>query len=187
MIIRGEIMNIKENLLRMKDMTELMLDLAYSAVFIKDRQIVEKVKEMHKEISMLEESTLKMIFKIKEPDDDRMFIVNLTDYIKDISNAALSIAELPAGRSVPPIVRDILTEGSRTVITAKIFPKSSYAKKTIGDSHIRTNTKATIIGVKRKGTWMFNIDKDIKLLPNDEVIAIGSYEADKLFKKYASG
>ncbi|PIN86845.1 hypothetical protein COV19_02465 [Candidatus Woesearchaeota archaeon CG10_big_fil_rev_8_21_14_0_10_44_13] len=179
-------MNIKENILRMKDMTELMLDLAYSAVFLKDRQIVDKVKDMHKEIGLLEEQTLKMVFKIKESDEDRMFIVNLTDYIKDISNAALQIAELSSGKGTPPIVRDILTESSKMVITAKIHPKSSYANKMIGQNHIRTNTKATIIGVKRSGSWIFSIDKNFRLMPDDEVIAIGSYEADKLFKKYAS-
>lgn len=179
-------MNIKENLLRMKDMTELMLDLAYSAVFLRDKGIAEGVKQMHKEVLMLEDETLKMVFRVKEPDEHRMFLIDLTDSMRDIANAALYIAELSQNK-MPPIVKDILTESNRVVINIKISPKSGYANKTIDESHIRTNTKATIIGVKRDEKWIFRIDKGMKLLPYDDVVAVGSYEADRMFKKYASG
>lgn len=179
-------MNIKENLLKMKNMTELMLDLAYSAVFLKDKAIAEKVKEMYNEIAALEESTLKMLFKIREPEEDRMFIVDLTDSMKDIANAALHIAELSESKERPSIVKDLLTESEERLITVKISPKSEYAKKTIDESHIRTNTRVSIIGIKRENKWIFNIDKNTKLMPNDEVIAVGTYNADKLFKKKAS-
>lgn len=180
-------MNIKENLLSMKDMTELMLDLAYSAVFLKDKQIAARVREMHKEIAMLEDSTLKMLFRVKEPEEDRMFIIDLTGSIKDVSNAAVHIAELAEGKVTHPIVKDILSESSRTVITSRISPKSPYANKTIEESRIRTNTRASIIGIKRDGSWLFRIDKSTKLLAGDEVIAVGSYESDKMLKKNASG
>lgn len=180
-------MNIKDNLLKMKNMTELMLDLAYSAVFLKDKAIAEKVKEMHSEVAALEENTLKMLFKIREPEEDRMFIVDLTDSVKDVANAALHIAELSESKEMPSIVKDILSESSERVITVKISPKSDYAKKSIGESHIRTNTRVTIIGIKRENKWLFSIDKNTKLMPDDEVIAVGTYNADKLFKKNASG
>ena len=180
-------MNIKENLLRMKDTTELMLDLAYSAVFLKDRQIAARVREMNKEITLLEDSTMMMLFRIKEPEEERLFIIDLTDSIKDVANAAMHIAELAESKVAHPIVKDILSESSRMVIAAKISHKSIYANKTIGESKIRTTTRAFIIGIKRDGNWLFDIDKNTKLLPNDEVIAVGRYEADKLFKKNASG
>ncbi|MFO8016305.1 MAG: TrkA C-terminal domain-containing protein [Candidatus Woesearchaeota archaeon] len=177
-------MNIKENLLRMKDLTELMQDLAYSAVFLRDREIADKVKEMHKEVSMLEESTLKMLFRVKEPEDERMFIVDLLDSIKDMANASLHIAELSEGKR-PDIIKDIFRESNEKVITAKISAGSPYAKKTIGENAIRTDTGATIIGIKRKDSWIFNIDKDTKMMPGDEVIAVGTYNGDRTFKKRA--
>ncbi|MFC1732953.1 potassium channel family protein [candidate division KSB1 bacterium] len=180
-------MNIKDNLLHMKDITELMLDLAYSAVFLKDKAIAEKVKEMHKEVAMLEDSTLKMLFKVREPEEDRMFIVDLTDSMKDIANAALHIAELSDVKGKPSIVKDMLREGTERVISVEISSKSEYANKTISESQIRTNTRCNIIGIKRKGEWIFSIDKETKLLPKDEVIAVGTHNADRNFKKKSSG
>lgn len=180
-------MNIKENLLKMKDMTELMLDLAYSAVFLRDKQITDKVKEMHKEIAILEESTFKMLFRIREPEEERMFLVDIIDSIKDISNAALHIAELSMTRQAPSIIRDILSQTTKRYIAVKISPKSPYARKIIGDLKIRSETGASIMGIKRDGVWDFNIDSATKLMPDDEVMAIGSVNADKIFKKKASG
>lgn len=179
-------MNIKENLLEMKNMTELMLDLAYSAIFLKDKGIAERIKEMHNEVSLLEEETYKILFRVKEPEDVRMFIVDLTDSMKDIANAALHMAELAEDR-MPSIISDMLTESNERVISARVSAKSAYANRTIGENEIRTRTHVHIIGIKRKGIWLFNINKDMKLMPEDEIIAVGKRNADKVFRKVASG
>lgn len=180
-------MNIKDNLLRMKDMSELMLDLAYSAVFLKDKAIADRVRELHQEMAALEESTLKMLFKVRESDEARMFIVDFTDYVKDIANSALSIADLSQKKDMPSIVKDILTESGQRLILVTISAKSDYANKTIGESQVRSDTRANIIGIKRDNKWIFSIGPDTKLLPGDEVIAVGTYMADKLFKKKVTG
>lgn len=179
-------MNIKENLLKMKDTTEHMLDLAYSAVFLEDKDILGEIKQMYTEVSILEENTLKMLFKVKEPEADRMFLLDLIDSMKDIANAALYIAKL-SEKKAPSIVNDILKESHKKVISAKISASSPYSNKTIGDSKIWAETNVKILGVKRGGKWMFDVDQTTILMPNDEVVAAGTYSQDKLFKRYAAG
>ncbi|MCX8147459.1 MAG: hypothetical protein N3D84_03260, partial [Candidatus Woesearchaeota archaeon] len=149
-------MNIKENLLKMKNMTEHMLDLAYSAVFLEDREILDEVKQMHFEMSILEENTLKMLFKVKESEADRLFLLDLIGSMKEISNAALHIGVL-AEKKAPSIVNEILKESHNKVISAKISSQSPYSNKTIGESKIWQETNVKILGVKRGKKWIFDI------------------------------
>ncbi|MBU4055455.1 MAG: TrkA family potassium uptake protein, partial [Proteobacteria bacterium] len=58
--------------------------------------------------------------------------------------------------------------------------------KSLGDSEIREKTGCSVIAVKREDTMMINPDPGMILLKNDELILIGSQEAEKRFnEKYA--
>lgn len=179
--------NIRENVLQMKNMSELILDLAYSALFLQDPHINSEVNKLYDKIRALEKETMKHLFRTRISDDERMIIIEMIDYIKDIAYDAVGLASLSKTRKVPGIVKELLQEADERIITATVAKNSSLANKTIGESAVRTRTKAHIIGIRRGEEWLFEIHKDATLLPGDFVIATGPREARKILRDVASG
>jgi len=179
--------NIKENILRMKDMSEIMSDLAYSALFLQDRKISAEVNRLYQEVQQLEEDTLKMLFRIKESDEKRMIILNITGFIRDIANASVQIAKLVDSEKFPPVIKDILKESDKRVLTETIVGKSPLVGRTIGGSRVEISTKARILAIYRKKKWMFDVNDDTRLLTRDLLVAVGDVEAEKILKDVASG
>jgi uncharacterized protein with PhoU and TrkA domain len=178
--------NVKENILKMKDMSELIIDLAYSALFLRDKVIAAQVEEMYKNIQELERDTMRLLFKTRESDKDRIVIIEIIDNIKDIAHSAVNISKL-IDTELPSIIETVLSETDERIITATISRNSILSNHTIGENRIKENTKANIIAIKRGNSWLFNINKNTKLLQEDLIVATGSEEAHKLFKKVASG
>ncbi|MBI2041283.1 MAG: hypothetical protein HYT16_04240 [DPANN group archaeon] len=102
--------NIKENMLAMKTKTEFMVDMAYSAIFTQDRQIAQKVEEIYGEVERLEDETLKLLFKIHIPDEERIAIINFADGIKDIANASVRIAHIALRKNFPAVLKEVFKD-----------------------------------------------------------------------------
>lgn len=102
--------NIKDNLLRMKQLSEHMVDLAYDAVFSQDRLLCNQVRKMYDELEQLEELTLKLLFKIKDSDEHRMYLIDIMDLMKEIADGARHIAQLVESRKAPDIVREVFSK-----------------------------------------------------------------------------
>lgn len=177
--------NIKENLLEMKNLSELMTDLAYSAVFLRDKHLATEVIKIYRQIQEMQKDTLKFLFRIKESEEERMFIIDLTNSIRELAYQAVRIARLST-QSFPSIIHDVLRESDKRIIVETVSRRSIIANKTISDSEIRTKTKATIIAIKRKNVWISNIDDKIKILPGDQIVAVGRAGSETLLKELVS-
>ena len=178
--------NIKENLLKMKNISELMVDLAYSAVFLQDKKISSEVKKLNEEMKELQKTIMKQLFKVRESDEHRMVIIEMVNGIRDISSAAGSISGLVTADDFPSIVKDVFKETDERVITANVSKNSDFANKKVKDLNIKLHTKANLIGIKRGEDWIFDVG-NAELHTEDFVVAVGTEEAEDLFKKAATG
>jgi uncharacterized protein with PhoU and TrkA domain len=178
--------NVKDSIIKMKNMSELILDLGYSALFLRDGRLLEEVEKMYQEISKLERDTMKILFKVKGSDEERVVIIDLIDEIKDVSKSALGIAKLSEVKKFPEIVKNILENTEERVITAEIGRSSSMNGKSLGEIKARTFTKANIIAIKRGDSWIFNIGKETVTRAGDLIIATGSASAREALKRFAS-
>jgi len=170
----------------MKNLSELMVDLAYSALFLKDKEISGHVKDLFNQIKDLQDETLKLVFRVKISDDERIGIIDLLEYIKDYTNAAVNISELTKN-GLPNIIQELLTETDERVISTRITDESFLNKRTIGEAKIKTLTGLNIISVKRENKWLFNINKSFELKSGDVVIGVGTLASNELFKKLIKG
>lgn len=178
---------IKENLLKMKNLSELMTDLAYSAVFLRDKTITAEVEALYKQLRVLEEGTLKMLFRIRTPEEERIWMIDMMDSISEIGHCALRLADLTKVAAYPTIIRDVLKATDKRVLTESVARRSQLANRTIGESDVETKTKVRILAVMRKGRWNFKITRDLLLKPGDMIVAIGTAHAEKELHKLASG
>lgn len=171
----------------MKDMSEIMTDLAYSALFLHDKKISAEVNRLYKEVQELEEDTLKMLFKVKESDEKRVTILSITGFIRDIANSSVQISNLVDSEKLPSIINDILKESDKRVLTETIVGKSPLTGRTIGGSRVEIHTKARILAISRKKKWLFGVNDETRLMARDLLVAVGDAEAEKLLKDVTSG
>ncbi len=176
--------SIKDNIIKMKNMSELTLDLAYSAAFLKDIKLAKQVEELNNEIKKIEKDVLKLLFKIKENDEKRLLIIELIDSIKDISNSALNISKIARGNNYPEIIKNILSETQERIITCEIKKNSHLINKSLNETKFRTFTKTQILAIKRKNEWIFNVNKNTILKENDFLIGKGYEGSSKLVKDF---
>jgi uncharacterized protein with PhoU and TrkA domain len=177
--------NIKQNFLEMKDLSELMVDLAYSALFLQDRTVAAEVEQLYERIQQLDETT-RLLFRIKETDEKRIFILDLVDQVKHLSNAARHIAQL-SQKQVPGIVKEAVGQTDERVIVLDVSSRSSLCGKAIAASHVGTKTGARIIAVKRRGSWMFTVEDSTVIQAGDQLVAKGTDGAEKRLGDWASG
>lgn len=175
--------NIKENILKLKDMSELMVDLSYSAVFLHDSKICQEVEDMFKNFEKIEEEIYKSLFRIRDvSDEERLYIIEIADRIKGIAHNAKELSQVSKNKKQPEIIQDIFSTAEKRVIVEKVPKNSGYVNKTIGELRVRTITRGSIVGIRRKDNWIFNISKDTIIQEGDEIVAVGSANTEKLIR-----
>jgi len=160
-----------------------MTDVAYSAVFLHDREMANQVSLLYKKINALYLESKKAIEKAKIKKDEKSYINKFILYIKDLATSAAFIADLTLEEQVPEFITHTLQNADKRVIEELIHYSSFFANKTIGELKIRTYTKARIIAIKRNEKWLFDISKDTRLMPKDTIIAIGTAQSERLLKE----
>lgn len=179
--------NIIDNLVKMKNLTQMMVALAYSDLFYEDTELNRELEGIHGEIKELEKENLKHVFKIRESDDLRINIIELMEYVKDISAACRNMSYLNRMGKILPFSDKMFSDDETRAILVKISRKSIIIDKTLSESKIRTHTGATVKAVKRNAKWNFNVKNNFVIKSDDIVFAEGTVEAKKIFEKVADG
>lgn len=179
--------NIKQNFLEMKDLSELMVDLAYSAVFLQDKSIVMEVEQLYERIKQLEDDTTMLVLRIKETDEKRMFILDLIEQVKNLSNAARYVAQLATAKQIPSVIKEALGETDERVIVLTVASASPLCDNTLKAAQVGTRTGARILAIKRKGSWIFNVGDDTIIKAEDQLVAKGSAGAENRLAEWAAG
>jgi uncharacterized protein with PhoU and TrkA domain len=171
----------------MKNLTSMMVALAYSDLLYEDTKLQKELEEMHNEIKELEKENLKHIFKIRGSDELRIKIIELMEYIKDISNACNNMSALNSAGRVLPFPDTKISETEERAILALVKRNSILPGRTVGESKIRTKTGVTVRACKRNDKWVFGVNKGAVIKSGDLLFATGDSEAKKLFEKVADG
>ncbi|MBI5398336.1 hypothetical protein HZB03_02630 [Candidatus Woesearchaeota archaeon] len=180
--------NIKENILQMKNVSELMLDLAYSAILLGDERITREVESLFEKIKLLEEETVRYVFRIKEADEKRILLLDMIDHVKDISIAARHIALLAKrGKDFPSVIKDVLKDSDERVVAERVNPASTLGNTTVGTLKLRTHVGIRVIAVQRRDMWYFGISREFSLAPGDIIVAVCSAHAEVILRELAAG
>lgn len=171
---------IGKDLVKLKDLSELMLEFAYSSVFLHDSAFAKQTRSLYREFKETYENLQKKISKAKK--NESVFLSRLIVYIKEIATNAVYIAETSDFEKLPGIVRNTLQQSDQRIIKELVHFSSFFVGRTIGQLKILTHTKAKIIAVKRNDEWIFNIGKDFRFKAKDLIIGVGNKKSGELLK-----
>ncbi len=174
---------VRELLREMKNLSELMIDLAYSAALFNDRELAEDVLELEKRIDTLAYQ-LEMVTMIAARDaEDAEALVGVSKVASaadKISDAAADIAAIVIRNiGVHPIVSEIFERVEEHLIKVKVHEESVIVGKTINELDLAPRMGVDIIALYRKNDWIINPKAEEKIQAGDVLIARGTSEGLK--------
>lgn len=177
---------VEELLLEMKDTSELMVDLAYSAVFYDSEGIAHEVQELEEEVgdmlTEIQKLTLEGVQKGSIQVDTSMVLLRVAQAAEVIANSALEIADvILRDVELHPILAEAIRTSDSSIAKVNLSPDSRFCGPNLAEMELETETGMRIIAVKRSGKWITKIDGDFFLRAEDLLIVAGPHEAQEEF------
>jgi len=173
---------LERYILDMKNTSELMLDLAYSALIYHDREIAKEVIELEDKINRLFDQIQKASLKNCEGEKIGRYIImmRMSDSIERIADSALDIADVVLRDiDIHPVMKKGLEESDVFMVRKKISPGSMVDGKKIGDLKIASETGMWIIAIKRGRSWIYGPDEKDVLKGGDVIFARGPMDSEE--------
>ncbi len=175
----------------MKNISELMIDLAYSALIYNNKEIAEEVIYLEEKIDdsyyRLQEAAIAQAIEDKNS-SKALLIIRLATSIEAISDSAVQIANVVLQGVEPhPIIKESIKESDVTITLVKVADESVLANKTLGEVNLASETGMWVIAIKRDKKWIFGPTENTRIRSGDILIAKGPLESVKHFRNLCSG
>ncbi len=183
---------VKDLLVEIKDTSEVIVDLAYSAILFDIEDIAEEVLELENKINdLLKQIRIVSILAARSVDEAESVstILQIANASQKMCQAAGDIAELVLRgmKLSAEMVRIALIKSEETVVKARVSEDSEIAGKTLAEIRLHTVTGMKVIAIKRGYEWIFDPEKDIKILKGDVLFAKGDVSGIPKFFKLVTG
>ena len=180
---------VRDLFLEMKNLSELMIDLAYSAALFNDRELAEDIFELENRVDTLDyllEMTI-MIAARDAHDAEALAGVSAVASAADkISDAAADIAAIVTQNiGVHPIVSQVFEKVEERLMQAKVSADSSLVGKRVGELDLAARMGVDIIALRRDKDWIINPQKTEHIRSGDVLIVRGVHSGIKEFKELA--
>jgi len=183
--------NLKDLLTDAKDASELMVDLAYAAVFFDDDDLAREV--IHLEDRMdgaVHEMRIVCMLASRSPDDaeDMAAILGMANSMEEIADAAEDIARVVLkDLGVPGELRDDLRHAEEVMARVKLREGNTLSNRTLADATLPSETGMWIIALRRDVDFVYGPDGDFVLADGDVLILQGPREGVDLVRELAGG
>lgn len=170
--------NLKAMLVEAKDTSELMVDLAYTALFFDDADMADEVLDLEVEMSSLVHDMRSVaVLAVRNPREAEAMssVLQLISAIERIANDAVDIAKIVQREVGIPrqLVAELATaeEVSHRVVVSE---GSHLARRPLADVELPVQVGLRVVAIHRGSTWMIEIDGDTILQPGDVLFLRGA-------------
>jgi uncharacterized protein with PhoU and TrkA domain len=176
---------IEEKFQELKDTSELMIDLAYSALLYDNKEIAKEVMLLEDVVDKLNYNIQRAAFVATLDDknaDKAMAMIRLASSIEAIADAAMEIADVVLRDIEPHPIFQMSVRDSDVIITKAMVSKSSVlAGKTLGEVKVMSDTGMWVIAAKRGIQWIYGPDENTLIKEGDVLFVRGPVEGEKEF------
>jgi uncharacterized protein with PhoU and TrkA domain len=182
---------VRELLLQMKNISELMIDLAYSSALYNDKDLAEDVLALEDRVDNLAYLLeMEIMLAARDPRDAEQLIgVSTVAASADkISDAAGDIAAIVTRNiGIHPIIGEIFEKVEERIMKVTVQPNSSLIEKQIGELDLAASMGVDIIAIRRNHDWILNPNKQERVYQADILITRGAPSGVEEFKDLAEG
>jgi len=149
---------IVKHFVELKDTSEIMLDLAYSALLLNSKELAEEVIRLEDQVDVIHRDFQLLSLScdlLAENTEDRLGLIEMGEVTERIADAAAEIAEVVLrGLEPHPVLRMVIRGAEETVVRATVPPNSSLIGKTLKQARIPEQTGMWILVIRRGDAWM---------------------------------
>ena len=180
---------VSDLLLEMKNLSELMIDLAYSAALFNDEELAEDVLELEARIDTLTYLLdIEIMIAARDARDAETLIgVSTVAAATDkISDAAADIAAIVTRKiGIHPIIGEIFEKVEERLMKATIKEGSILVGKKILELDLAARMGVDIIAIRRNKDWILDPIETEQIFLGDILITRGAPLGIKEFKQLA--
>ena len=163
-----------------KDSSELMVDLAYAALFFGDEQMASEVHELEERLSgLVHEMREICILAARSPHDaeEMSSVLHVVSAIERLANAATDIAHIVTHRlGIPASLVADLAEAEEVSHRVRVRAESDLAGRTLAAVELPTAVGMRVVAIRRGKDWIIDPDGDEVLVTDDVLILRGPAE-----------
>jgi uncharacterized protein with PhoU and TrkA domain len=172
--------NLKEMLVEAKNTSELMVDLAYAAIFYNSEDLSEEVFRLETRLNELvfDMRSLAILAARSPADSEQMAgILQVVQDIEKIGNAAFDIAKIVVKRlGIPPELLHDIPEAEEIPSRVRIHADSALDGRALGDVDLPVETGMRPIAIRRDDEWDFEVEPEDVLRAGDVLFLQGPPE-----------
>jgi len=181
--------NVKELLVEAKDASELMVDLAYAAVFFNDESLAEEVEDLNKRLAgylwRLREISM-LAARSPEDAEGMSGVLHVAGAIEKIGESASDIARVVQAKlGIPDVLRPDLRHADEIVGRVRVRPDAPSVGRSLGELLLPSETGMWLLAVRRGSEWEFDPGPDTVLSEGDVLLFQGPEEGVNLIREVA--
>jgi uncharacterized protein with PhoU and TrkA domain len=175
--VEYEPVGVKDLLVDMKNSSELIVDLAYSALLHSSDELAEEVLRLESEMDVLQmQARMNMLMAARTTEDSKQLapVLGMVGAAEKVSEAAGDIAHVVLDEDgLPRAIRTALPDAMEVLARAELVASSDYAGKTLGEIDLETETGVRVIALRRGDDWTLNPTFDTYLVDGDSLLLRG--------------
>src|SRR5512134_2270189 len=178
--------SVKELLVEAKDASELMVDLAYAAVFFNEEKLAREVERLEDRMNgQLRRMRQVAMLAARSPEDAESMagVLWIADAIEKIGDAASDIARVVASRlGIPDQLRPDLRHADEMTARVKVRSESQAIGRTLRDLSLPTETGMWVMAIRSGIDWRFDPGPDDVVSEGDVLLVRGPEEGVNLVR-----
>jgi uncharacterized protein with PhoU and TrkA domain len=181
--------NVKELLVEAKDASELMVDLAYAAVFFNDENLAEEVEVLEQRMGgHLRRLREVAMLAARSPEDAEAMagVLHIAAAMEKIGDAASDIARvIQAKLGIPAALRLDLRHADEIVGRVRVREAAPCVGRSLKDLLLPSETGMWLLAVRRGSEWEFDPQAETVVNEGDVLLFQGPEEGVNLIREVA--
>src|SRR5215212_8227317 len=160
-----------------KDTSELMVDLAYAALFFGDAGMADEVHELEELLADLAHAMREVcVLAARSPRDaeEMSSVLHVLSAIERMGNAAVDISRIVTHRlGIPAALVADLAAAEEVSHRVRVRADSALADRTLAAVELPVEVGMRVVAIRRGKDWMIDPDGDDTMMPEDVLILRG--------------
>ncbi|HLB62398.1 MAG TPA: TrkA C-terminal domain-containing protein [Actinomycetota bacterium] len=182
--------NVKELLVEAKDASELMVDLAYAAVFFNDEDLAREAEKLEERMDgYLRRLREVAMLAARSPEDAEGMagVLWIASAIEKIGDAASDIARVVQARlGIPDALRPDLRHADEISGRVKVREGAPAVGRSLRELSLPTETGMWLMAIRRGGDWELDPGPESVVTEGDVLLFQGPEEGVNLIRDLAS-
>ncbi|MDH5236911.1 MAG: potassium channel protein [Acidimicrobiia bacterium] len=170
--------NLRAMLAESKDTSELMVDLAYAAVYFGDPDMAEEVGELEDKLTELVRDMRGVcVLAARSPKESEAMssVLQVVSAIERIGNDAVDVARVVTHKlGIPAQLLVDLAMAQEVSHRVLVSEGSHMANRPVSAMELPVATGMRIMAIRRHRDWIIDVDGDVVITPGDALFLRGS-------------